>query len=184
MCPWCIIVCFQMPFQIVFPRRYKVTFVAFIWLFFTVRFQMCPQIVCPRRCKVTLVAFVWLFFTVRFQMCPQSVCPRRSKVTLVAFVWLFSSVCFQMCPQMACLGRCIASWLHLYDFSPLCIFKCSRKLLLWVNEKSHWVQLFDLFSLLISLIGAFPSVDVPLIEWYCPGSWCITTRIKCYLWRI
>ena len=47
---------------------------------------------CLRICKVTLVAFVWLFSTVRFQMCPQISCMRRGIVALVAFVWFFSAV--------------------------------------------------------------------------------------------
>ena len=77
-------------------RGYKVTLVAFVWFFSTVRCQMCPQNVSTRRGKVTLVAFVGLFSTVRFQMCPQIICPQGCKVTLVAFVWLFSTVGFQM----------------------------------------------------------------------------------------
>ena len=32
---------------------------------FTVCFQVSPQITCPRRGKVTLIAFIWLFSTVR-----------------------------------------------------------------------------------------------------------------------
>ena len=36
--------------------------------FSTVRFQMCPQIACQKWCKITLVAFVWLFSTVRLKM--------------------------------------------------------------------------------------------------------------------
>ena len=73
------------------------------------RLQMCPQTTCLRRGKVTLVAFVWLFSTVRFQMYPQMTCPRRGIVTLVAFVRLFSTVHFQMCPQAACLRGCIVT---------------------------------------------------------------------------
>ena len=40
------------------------------WVFTFVHrwFLMCSEIVCLRRCKVTLIAFVWLFSTVRFQM--------------------------------------------------------------------------------------------------------------------
>ena len=76
---------------------------------FTMRFQMCPQMVCPKRGKVTFVAFVWLFSTMGCQMSPQIVCPRRGKVTLDAFVGLFSTVYFQMCPQMACIRRCIVA---------------------------------------------------------------------------
>ena len=83
---------FQMCSQWAFMRRYKVTLVAFVWLFSTVCFQMCPQIACLRGCKVTLVAFVWFFSTVRYQMSPQIACLSRCIVTLVTFVWLFSTV--------------------------------------------------------------------------------------------
>ena len=40
------------------------------------------------------------------------------------------------------LGPCL-SWLHLLDFSPLCIFKCHFKLPACVDAKSHWLHLFD-----------------------------------------
>ena len=48
---------------------------------------MCLQRACIRGCKVTLVALVWLFSTVRFQMCPQMLCIGRCIVTLVAFIY-------------------------------------------------------------------------------------------------
>ena len=99
---------------------------------FTMRFQMCPQMVCPKRGKVTLVAFVWLLATVCFQMCPQTVFMGRCKVALVAFVWLFPTVCFQINPETVCPREEAKShWLHLFDFSPLCVFKCVLKLLAW-----------------------------------------------------
>ena len=40
------------------------------------------------------------------------------------------------------LGPCL-SWLHLLDFSPLCIFKCHFTLPACVDAKSHWLHLFD-----------------------------------------
>ena len=124
--------------------------IGFVWLFSTVCFQMLPQIACIRGCIITLVAFVGLLSTVRFEMSPQIACPRGRKVTLVAFVELFSTMYFQMSPQIACLRGCIVAlvaffyfpqwvlkcllelhsriaWLHLFDFSPLCIFKCFLK---------------------------------------------------------
>ena len=87
---------FQMCPQMVCPKRGKVTFVAFVWLFSTMGCQMSPQIVCPRRGKVTLVAFVGLFSTMLFQMSPQTAYLRRHIVTLIAFVWLFPTVYFQV----------------------------------------------------------------------------------------
>ena len=100
---------FQMCPQMVCPKRGKVTFVAFDWLFSTMGCQMSPQIVCPRRGKVTLVAFIGLFSTVPFQMSPQITCLRRGKVTMVAFVWLFSTMLFQMSPQTAYMRRHIVT---------------------------------------------------------------------------
>jgi len=47
-----------------------VSWPGFICSTFNVCFQMFPQIACLWGCKVTLVAFVWLFSTVRFQMSP------------------------------------------------------------------------------------------------------------------
>ena len=34
-------------------------------------------------------------------------------------------------------------WLHLFDLSPLCVFKCSLKLPVWKDSKVHWLHLFD-----------------------------------------
>ena len=106
----------------------KVTLVAFVWLFSTVRFQMCPQMAGIGSCIITLVAFVRLFSTVCFQMSPQSACIRGCIVTLVAFVRLFSTVHFQMSPQMACPWGCIVTlvafvWLFsTVFFKFLCIY--------------------------------------------------------------
>ena len=113
---------------------------------------MWPQIACPNRSKVALVAFVWLFYTVRFQMFPQRAWIWKGKVTLVAFVLTFlycplsnvfsksldlnrqshigcicsnfSIVRFQMCAQIAWPN---IGYTCLFDFSPLCIFKCFLK---------------------------------------------------------
>ena len=93
--------------QNVRPRRGKVTLVAFVWLFSTVRFQMCPQMACPRGCIVTLVAFFGLFAAVHFQMCLQTTCMAGCEITLVAFVWLISAVYFKMTSQAAFHRWCI-----------------------------------------------------------------------------
>ena len=53
---------------------------------------------------------------------------QKSIATLAAFVLLFSTVGFQMFPQIACMRGCIVTWLHLFAFSPLCVFKCILKL--------------------------------------------------------
>ena len=102
-----------------------------VCLFSIVCLQMSPQIASLRLCKVTSLAFVWLFSTVRlkcllnelwsaqakshglhsFYFSPVWVfkcifkwpaCSLRGyKVTLVAFVWFFSTVRFQMFTQRA-----------------------------------------------------------------------------------
>ena len=64
---------------------------------------MSPQIASLRLCKVTSIAFVWLFSTVRLKcVFKWPACSLRGcKVTLVAFVWFFSTVRFQMFTQRA-----------------------------------------------------------------------------------
>ena len=37
--------------------------------------------------------------------------------------------------------------MHLFDFSPMCIFKCVFKLLALADAKAHWLHLFDFSSL-------------------------------------
>ena len=89
-------------------RMQKVTLVAFVWLFSTVRFHVCPQIACPRESKVTLVAFVQLFSSVCFHVSPQMAWPWGCKVTLVAFVSLFptdDNVCCDDFSWATCVYR-------------------------------------------------------------------------------
>ena len=92
---------------------------------------------------------------------------RWGKVTLIAFFWNISTVCFYLSTQIACLWGCKVTWLHLFDFSPLYVFKC---LLKWtgtedsysivtmlalfrffstVEALSHWLHLFDFSPLCI-----------------------------------
>ena len=79
-----------------------------------------------------------------FQMSGQIACLCGCKITLVAFVWLFSSAlqCVsKMYPQMACPGGCKdvkSHKLHLFDFSPLCVFKCLLKLPAQEDVQLHW----------------------------------------------
>ena len=40
-------------------------------------------------------------------------------------------------------------WLHLFGFSPLCVFKCFLKLLASENAKSHWLHLFNFSPLCV-----------------------------------
>ena len=124
----------------------KVTFVALVWLFSTVRFQMSPQISCNRRDIVALVAFVWLFSTVCFQMWPQWTWIRACIVTLVAFVWFFSTVRFYMSPQMACLRGCIVALVAFIRlFSTVC-FQMFPQIPFLVRGKIALVAFVWLFS--------------------------------------
>ena len=69
---------------------------------------------------VTLVAFVWPFSSVCFQMSLQTTCLSGCKVTLVALHCAFSNVVSNSLPETM-------HGLHLFEFSPLCIFKCALK---------------------------------------------------------
>ena len=50
------------------------------------------------------------------------------------FVRLFSTMPFQMLAQIACRKDAQSYWLHLFDFSQMCVFKCFPDCLL---EKMH-----------------------------------------------
>ena len=38
-------------------------------------------------------------------------------------------------------------WLHLFDLSPTCVFKCVLKLPVWKDLKVYWLHFFDFSSL-------------------------------------
>ena len=40
-------------------------------------------------------------------------------------------------------------WLHWFDFSPLCVFKCIFKWPDWTDAKSHWLHLLDFSPLCV-----------------------------------
>ena len=52
-------------------------------------------------------------------------------ITLVAFIWLFSAVCIRCVLKLPCGEDAKSHRLHLFDFSPLCVFKCVLKLPAW-----------------------------------------------------
>ena len=74
-----------------------------IFFTFTVYFQMSPLIVYPKRYKVTFVAFIWLFPTVWFQMCSQITWIRIGKVPFITFFTFlhraFSNVSSNFLPE-------------------------------------------------------------------------------------
>ena len=139
-------------------KMFKIVFFMFSQGTNTMSFQMFPQIACKSRCIVALAAIainfpplcafkcllkfpaceharlhwlhllsVWRFPGVGFQMCPQIACLSGCIITLVAFVWLFTTMHFEMCPQRAYDAK--SHWLHLFNFSPVCVFKCDLKTL-------------------------------------------------------
>ena len=68
-------------------------------------YQMLHQIACQNGCKVTLVAFIWLFYTVRFQMCPQMVCIENFHFDTIPFIYMMVTLlslrfCFTYVEQM------------------------------------------------------------------------------------
>ena len=77
------------------------------------------------------------------------ICYRPQKEWYCLFV--FSPLCSK------CLLKLPAWWyanwhgLHLFCFSPLCIFKCALKWLAWEEAYSHWLHLFDFSPLWISI---------------------------------
>ena len=133
---------------------------------------MAPQKACHGRCIVTMVAFLLTFSFVGCQMSPQIACSAGCKVTLAAFKILFLLKCVlfkcllksPMCEDanahwlhllgfsplhlFKCVFKCLnfeSNWLQWFDFSPLCVVKCLLKSPAREDEKSHWLQLFDLF---------------------------------------
>ena len=63
-------------------------------------------------------------------------------------------------------------WLHLFDFSPLCVLKCLLKLPASEYEKSHWLQLFPRFENVLTwwICGIFLSLQsnlkIHMVTWY------------------
>ena len=102
---------------------------------------MYPQIACLWGRKVTLVAFVWLFSTVRFQMYPQLPAWDGGNSHWLHLLG-FSPLCVFKCLHKELVSEQAKShWLHLFDFSPLCVFKCVLKASAREDAKSHWLQL-------------------------------------------
>ena len=59
---------------------------------------------------------------------------------------VFSNVSSKRLPekqQLTIREEAQSHWLHLFVFSPLCVFKCVLKTLAEEDAKSHWLHLFD-----------------------------------------
>ena len=129
----------------------------------TVHFQMSHQIACLRGCILTLDLLDWVFSTMLFQMSPQIACLKGCKLTLVAFVCLFSWYIHTGCLGLTFL-QCVfldvswnglpkrmhiaySHWLHLFDFSPLCIFRCVLKSPDQEDLTIDWLHSFGFFPM-------------------------------------
>ena len=66
-------------------------------------------------------------------------------------------------------------WLHWFDFSPLCIFKCLLRSPAWMNAKSHWLHLCN-FCLFVFVVGIF-ILALLLLELSC-------SRFRSIFWSI
>ena len=65
----------------------------------------------------------------------------------------FSGFWYSMCVlKLPAREDAKSHWLHLFDFSPLCVFMCFFKLTAWEDAKSHWLRLFDFSPLMIMFI--------------------------------
>ena len=83
-----------------------------------------------------------------FLNAPSKYLDHRMQSHTVGIYAFFSNVCLQMYRQIVCMQGCILT-LHLFDFSPPCVFKCAFKLAFIVETYSHWLHLFDFFPLCI-----------------------------------
>ena len=59
---------------------------------------------------------------------------RMQSHTDITFVWLFSTVRFKCLLKLPSREDAKSHWLHLFDFSPLCVFECVLKLPAWEDE--------------------------------------------------
>ena len=91
---------------------------------------MYPQTLCNNLCIISFVFFLLL------QMSRQNASPREGKFKLPAR----------------------EHWLHLFDFSPLCVFKCVFKLSAREEAYSHWLHLFDFSPVVFQFPKPFSDV--------------------------
>ena len=101
---------------------------------------------------------------------------------------------FQVVPQVACSKGCIITLVASIDFSPLCDFKCILKLAGQVDAKLHWLHLFDLSPLCLFKshwmhwfsFGTLSEKKTGLCGknsqtgggvWPKPTSWCLLTKL-------
>ena len=124
-------------------RRFKVTVVAFVWLFFNVRFHMLLHTACMSGCIITLVAFVSFFFRYGFSNVTsihldQSMHIHTGCICLTFLRCVISNVSSTCLPQRM---HSHIGYICLF-FSPLCLFKCVLKCPAFEDVYLHWLHLF------------------------------------------
>ena len=62
-------------------------------------------------------------------------------------------------------------WLHLFDFSPLCIFKCLLKTPTQEEVNSHWLHLWAFLSSFRSILTWSMSIASLNLLWLLPPNW-------------
>ena len=71
-----------------------------------------------------------------------------------------------MPPQIAWVRGGKIHCLHLFDFSPLCVFRCALKLPAGEEVNSHWLHLFDFFPLCVIIcVLKLPAPKDPKTHW-------------------
>ena len=104
-----------------------ITSTIFSFLHWSVPLHMFLKELVSEQANLHWLHFLDFFSTVHFWMCPQRACFRRCIVTLVAFA--FTVCVFKCVLKLPGWEDAKSQRLHLFDFSPLCIFKCIFKAL-------------------------------------------------------
>ena len=119
------------------------------WIIFLSILMKCLLKQCARM-LYNAVCYIWLIFSLMcYQMTPQIAFPRISKVTFIALFY-FSPLCvFKCLLKFSAREEAKSHWLHLFGFSPLCVFKWVLKWLACENATLHWLHLFGFSPLCV-----------------------------------
>ena len=72
-----------------------------------------------------------------------------NKISILIQKWSFGSPFILACKLRILTEDAKSHWLHLFDFSRLCVFKCCLKFPACEDAKSHWLHLCDFSPLCI-----------------------------------
>ena len=88
----------------------------------------------------------------------------------------FSPLCvFKCCLKLPDSEKAYSHWLHLYDLSPLCAFKCFFKSPAREDAYSHWLDLFGFSPFLVFLKG-ISNLTLLSLKSSSGRCWSITTK--------